>query len=223
MDLKRINILVESFRKDTIGAPRWAERSNAFEYPNQSIEIVVVLKLIRATQGLSALQLLCNAGLFIDMGSSLRGVNDCVEEVYFLLESYPGRTSGHVEQFVKNFFEGTVDGFLDSTTHQVQREKIRAACVRVLKGRHDDTTQKMLERIYRAFSGYIHAGYSNVMEVYNGAQDCFNLSGVPSEVVRKSWQEHFNLACNAVLMASAFAAQKFGKQSYCDAMMKDIR
>jgi hypothetical protein len=222
MDLNRIHILMESFRKEVLGAPTWVEGKHAFEYDQQSVVTVVVLKLIRAAQGLSTLRLLCRAGLFIDMGSSLRSVNDCIEEVYFLLESYPEKPSAHAEQFIKNFFEGTIDGYLGTTVHQVQRDKIRSARVRVLKGRHDDAMQKMLERIYKTFGGYTHAGYAHVMEVYNGGQDNFNLDGVPSEEVRSGWAEHFVLACNAVLMAGAFAAQKFGKQEYYEAMMKGI-
>jgi hypothetical protein len=220
MDLNRIHILMESFRKEVLGAPRWVASKHVFEYDKQSVETVVMLKLVRAAQGLSALQLLCRAGLFIDMGSSLRCVNDCIDEIYFLLETYPEKSSAHVEQFIKNFFEGTIDGYLDITTHQVQRDKIRSARVRVLKDRHDDAMQRLLERIYKAFCGYTHAGYANIMEVYNGSQDSFNLDGVPSEEVRRGWAEHFTLACSALLMAGVFAAQRFGKQEYYEVMMK---
>jgi hypothetical protein len=223
MELNRIHILIESLRKEVLGRPKWVADKDVFEYNEQSIATVVMLKLIRAAQGLSALRVLCRSGLFIDMGSSLRGVNDCAEEVYFLLETYPAKPSAHVEQFVKNFFEGTIDGYLDITTHQVQRDKIRNACVRVLKGSHDDATQKQFEHIYKAFCGYTHAGYANIMEVYNGSLDSFNLAGVPSDKVRKGWEEHFALVCNALLMAGAFAAQKFDKKEYYDAMMSDVK
>lgn len=222
MELNRIHILIESFRKEVIGGPGWVKDKHVFEYDQKSVVTVVLLKLIRAAQGLTALQLLCRAGLFIDMGSSLRGVNDCVEEVYFLLEAYPEKHSAHVERFIGNFFEGTIDGYLDVTTHQVQREKIRSARVRVLQGNHDDATQKLLERIYKTFSGYTHAGYAHILEIYNGGKDSFNLDGVPSDEVRKAWTEHFTLACNSVLMASAFAAQKFGMQDYYKAMMAGV-
>ena len=35
-------------------------------------------------------------------------MNDCVEEVYFLLEEFP-KTSGKVDKFVKAFFDSTID------------------------------------------------------------------------------------------------------------------
>jgi hypothetical protein len=222
MDLHRVHLLIESFRKEVLGAPAWVEDKHAFEYGRQSVETVVVLKLIRAAQGLSTLGLLCRAGLFIDMGSSLRGVNDCVDEIYFLLENYGEKPTAHVEQFIKNFFEGTIDGFLDTTTHQVPREKIRSARVRILKGSHDDAAQKLLERIYKTFSGYTHAGYAHIMEVYNGRLDNFNLSGVPVEKAHGGWSEHFVVACNSVLMAAAFAARKFGKEEIFEAMIKEV-
>lgn len=222
MDLNHIHILTERFRREILGAPTWIDAKYVFEYDQQSVATVVVLKLIRAAHGLSTLGLLCKVGLFIDMGSILRGVNDCVEEIYFLLESYPEKPSMHVEQFIENFFEGTIDGYLDIATHQVQRDKIRSACVRVLKGRHDSAMQQLLERIYKTFCGYTHAGYANIMEVYNGGQDSFNLGRVPSEKIRRAWAEHFVLACKAVLMAGAFVVQKFDKQEYYEAMTKGV-
>jgi hypothetical protein len=220
MDLDRAHILIESFRKELFGAPKWQEKKEAFEYEHKSIETVVILKLIRAAQGLTALDILCKAGLSIDLGASIRGIYDAVEEVYFLLESYPDKPSNHVEQFVQNFFENTADGYLDTTTHQVARDKIRNARVRILAGRHDDATQKLLERIYKTFCGYTHASYVHIMEIYNGQEDSFNLAGIPSVRKRRQWAEHVGLSCNAVLMAAAFTAQKRGKSHYFDAMME---
>lgn len=222
MELHRIHILIESFRKEMLGAPQWVASKQVFEYEEKSVETVVLLKLVRAAHGLSALQLLCRAGLFIDMGSSIRCLNDCIEEVFFLLESYPKKPSVHVEQFIKNFFEGTIDGYLDIPTHQVQRDKIRSAFVRVLKGGHDDAMQKLLVRVHQAFCGYTHASYAHIMEIYEGSQDCFDLDGVPSEGVRRGWAEHFELACSRLLGAGAFAAQKFGKPKYFEEMMRGV-
>jgi hypothetical protein len=71
MDLNRIHLLIESFRQEVLGAPEWVEDKGTFEYRQQSAVTVVILKLIRAAQGLSTLRLLCQAGLFIDMGSTL--------------------------------------------------------------------------------------------------------------------------------------------------------
>jgi hypothetical protein len=56
----------------------------------------------------------------------IRCVNDCVEEVYFLLEDFP-KTSRNVDQFVQSFFENTIDGYLSNETPAVPTKKIRSA------------------------------------------------------------------------------------------------
>lgn len=223
MDIALTQNLIEQLRRDVIGTPSWIEEKQVYEYTKQSLEVVVILKLVRATQGLAALHVLCGAGLFIDLGASIRSVNDSVEEIRFLLENYPAQPSGWAAQFVKAFFENTIDGYLDTETHQVPRDKIRSANVRLLRGAHDDTTQKILERIYKTFCGYTHANYAHIMEVYNGATDNFCLAGVPSLERREAWMQHVGLAANEVVMAAAFIAQKVGHDRIFSDLMKLVR
>jgi hypothetical protein len=96
--------LVERLRIEAIGTPEFILETQAYVYKEQSAKVVAVLKIIRATQGLSAMKLLCQSGLFIDFGVTIRCVNDCIDEVYFLLEDFP-KTSSNVDRFVKGFFE----------------------------------------------------------------------------------------------------------------------
>jgi hypothetical protein len=210
MNLDQLCTLAERLRKDAIGDPTWIAEKQAFEYQDHSAKVVAVLKLIRAAHGVNAMNLLCRSGLFIDFGAIIRCVNDCMEEVYFLLETFP-TTSGNVDKFVKAFFENTIDGYLLSTeTPTVLRNKIRSAMVRVLKGRHDDAMLKMTERIYKAFCGYVHANSAHIMEVYNGGTRDFNLAGVPSIQERQMRMEHIEIAANSVLHAAAFIAHTLG-------------
>lgn len=204
-DLDRLCVLVERLRKDAIGEPKMIEVKQVYEYQDHSTKVVAVLKLMRAAHGVNAMNLLCHCGFFIDLGVIVRCVNDCVEEVYFLLEKYP-TTSGNVDQFIKSFFESTIDGHLSNETPAVPRNKIRSAMVRVLKGRHDDVMLRITERIYKTFCGYVHANYAHLMEVYNGKSCDFNLAGVPSTQQRQIRMEHVELAANAVLYAAAFIA-----------------
>ena len=178
-NLNQLSILAERLRKDAIGDPKWIEEKQAYEYQDHSAKVVAVLKLIRAAHGVNATSLLCRSGLFIDFGAIIRCVNDCVEEVYFLLEEFP-KTSGKVDKFVKAFFYSTIDRFLSNKTPLVPRQKIRNAMIRILKDRHDDQMATMMNDIYKTFCGYIHADYAHIMEVYEGRSRNFNLAGVPS-------------------------------------------
>lgn len=111
MSLEKLNDLVERLRRITIGDPVWVPSKHVYEYPTPSLQVVVVLKLVRASQGIHSMALLCQAGQFADMGVMFRCVSDSVSEVEFLLETYP-QQSPHVEKFVKEFFSRTIDGHL---------------------------------------------------------------------------------------------------------------
>lgn len=208
-NLEQVYALIEKLRKQAIGQPQMIAEKQAYEYQEQSVKVVSVLKLVRATQSLRALFVLAQYGLFIDFGAIVRCLNDCVEDVYFLLEKYPEEPDGHVQKFVKGFFENTIDGFEKVETAAVERAKIRAAVVRYLKDRHDDATQKRLEKIYKAFCGYVHTNYAHVMEVYNGNTDSFNLGGVPSENETAKRLQFMPPMTEAVLFCAAFTAEKF--------------
>ena len=172
------------------------------------MKVVAVLKLIRAAHGVNAMNLLCRSGLFIDCGAIIRCVNDCMEEIYFLLETFP-TTSANVNQFVKSFFESTIDGYLSIETPTVPRNKIRSAMVRVLRGRHD--------------GGYVHADYAHIMEVYNGKACDFNLAGVPSTQQRQIRMEHIEVAAKAVLYAAAFIAHTLELKDVYHAIVQALR
>jgi hypothetical protein len=209
MNLDRLAILVERLRKEAISEPHWIKETGVYEYPDHSPKVVALLKLARAVHGVNAINLLCSAGLFIDFGVIIRCVNDCAEEVYFLLEEFP-KASANVDQFIKAFFESTIDGYLSSETPPVPRKKIRNAVARVLKCRHDEETRRIMENIYKTFCGYVHADYAHVMEVYNGATRAFNLGGVPSSQQRQIRMEHVELAAYSVLHAASFVAGTLG-------------
>jgi hypothetical protein len=205
--MKQVFALVERLRKEAIGEPSRIREKGAFEYQEQSAKVVAGLKLVRMAQGVAAMKLLCQSGLFVDCFTIARSVYDCEMEIYFLLETFPA-TSGNVEQFLANFFESTIDGFLAKRTPPVPTQKIKAAMVRVFKG--NEQFREMIDHIYKTFSGYVHANYSHVMQMYNGGARDFNLAGVPSAQQRSMNMERVDLATTSVLRAAAFIADRLG-------------
>jgi hypothetical protein len=208
-DLNRLSELVERLRKEAIGEPTWNEEKQVFEYSEHSEKVVVVLKIIRAVQGLHALDVLCSVGLFVDFGVIVRCVYDCVYEVHFLLENFP-EASGNTTQFVEIFFSSTIDGDLSHDTTAVPTKKIRNAMVRTLKGCDDEQMRAVIDRIYKTFCGYVHANYVHVMEMYNGGTKSFNLSGVPSQQQRRMRMAHVEEATKIVANTTAITAAAFG-------------
>ena len=221
MTRDQLRSAVQPLRKAAIGEPIWSEQKRVFEYLEHSAKVVAILKIARATQGIAALDLLCQHGLFIDMGAIIRCVNDCTSEVYFLLEEYP-QTSTHVDQFVKAFFESSIDGYLSTETPTVPTKKIRSAVVRTLKKRHDEQTSIIIQNIYKTFSGYVHANYAHIMEVYGGVPATFNLNGVPSRNQIMMRMEAVDLSANSVLHAATFAAQKLELTTLCRELVENL-
>jgi len=215
MELDRTHALVETLRKRAIGEPQWIAAKQVYEYQEQSRKVVAILKLVRAAQGLTAMLTLCKAGLFIDFGAAIRCVNDCLEEVYFLLETYPQEASSNVNKFVTAFFENTIDEYLSPKTPTVPRDKIRSAVARTLSGGQDEATQNSMKKIHLIFCGYIHANYAHIMEVYNVAEHNFNLAGVPSEKEKAMRMEYADVLSTSVLLCAAFVADRLN--------LKDIR
>ncbi len=206
VNLDQLAALVEKLRKEAIGEPLWIAGKDVFEYQDHSARVVAILKLIRTMHGVNAIDLLCRAGFFIDLGVIIRCVNDCISEIYFLLEDFPN-TSDNVDRFITAFFASTIDGYLSDKEPTVLTKKIRSSVVRVLKGVHDDAMRKLLERIFKTFSGYVHTNYAHTMEVYNGATCDFNVKGVPSIEQRVIRMEHVEVAAISVLHAAAFIAR----------------
>jgi hypothetical protein len=210
MDLNILSTLTERLRAESIGDPEWVESKRVFEYSTQSVEVVTVLKVVRAAQGVHALDLLCRSGLFIDMGAIYRCIDDCNSEVYFLLETYPIQSSD-VQRFVKAFFATTIDSDLSAKSEYVLTKKIHSAVARAITSMEQhESTQARLSRVYKTFCGYTHANYSNIMEVYGGTYPdlSFNVAGVPSVYQRDAHMEIVEQAYLSVLYALAFIAQK---------------
>jgi hypothetical protein len=215
----QVRIIAERLRLAAIGEPIWRAEKEVFEYSEQSAKVVAVLKLMRAVQSLAALEALCERGLFIDLGSIVRCLNDAVEDVYFLLEEYP-KTSGNVDKFTKAFFENTIDGYLEAETPTPTRDKVRNAQVRLVAGGHDDKLRKISERIYYAFCGYVHTNYAHTMEVYGGRTPSFNLAGVPSSEERARRLPQIELATTAVIHCAAFIAMRLDLKELFDEIRK---
>lgn len=221
MNLDLLKTLTERLRAESVGDPVWVESKRVFEYSDQSIEVVTVLKLVRAAQGIHALNLLCRSGLFVDVGAIYRCVGDCISEVYFLLENYPEQSS-NVKKFLKEFYSKTIDGHLSSGEEHVSTKKIHNAMIRSLTGSdQDERTKKSLTNVYKTFSGYTHAGYSHIMHMYGGPFPnlSFNISGIPSQEQKDMNMQLVIEAYKSVLYAIAYVARTFGlKELYRNVM-----
>ena len=145
------------------------------------------------------------------MGAIYRCVGDCEAEIYFLLEDYP-RQSSNVQKFLKEFFSKTIDGYLTTKEEPVQIKKIHSAMVRTLTcNEQDERVKQHITKIYKTFSGYTHAGYSHIMQMYGPLDSpTFNISGIESQSQRDMHMQLVVEAYKSLLYVMAHVANTLG-------------
>jgi hypothetical protein len=171
--------------------------------------------------GVHAMDALSRCGLFIDMGAIYRCVGDSISEVYFLLEHYPEQ-SATVEKFLTEFFSHTIDSDLSFSGDRVPQSKIHNAVIRCLPGKEQDAQlKKSLTNIFRTYSGYIHSGYANIMEMYGGPAPhlSFNISGIQSQEQQGIRTLTVVEAYRSVIFAIGHVAARFGREE----LFRDVR
>jgi len=85
----------------------------------------------------------------------------------------------------------------------------------------DERIKGHLTSIYKTFSGYTHAGYSHIMQMFGGSPQnmSFNISGISSQQQKDMHMELVLEAYKSVLHTIAHVSRTFGlKELNCDVM-----
>jgi hypothetical protein len=214
MNLEKLSLIAEDLREKIVGNPVWIKKKNVFEYEHNTLEVVVILKLLRGIQGIKAQEVLCKNGLFTDMGAIFRCVTDCSDEIYFMLEKYPEQ-SKDVNQFIKHFFEHTIDGVHEVKTNTVPKKKIHAAKVRMFsKFIENNNAHSLLKNIHKTFCGYTHANYSHIMQNFGGdfTRPSFNILGIPSDRQKMIQFQMVSLSYGSILLSMMLICRIFKQE-----------
>jgi hypothetical protein len=220
MSISLLQSFVSVLQERVIGSPKWNKKKQAFIYEDQSLEVVVVLKLVRAVQGISASKILCEHGLFIDFGATQRNIYEAIYEAYFLLDGIDNPSS-NVDKFIREFFSRTIDEHLTSEYHTVASKKILSGASRYMVDKEQQPHVRQLNLdIYKTFSGYIHSSYAHIMEMFGplGKEGTFNLSGIKHGKSIADRLQFIDASINACLYVTAYSALEFGE----DGLFLDI-
>jgi hypothetical protein len=189
--LKQIQDWLTLFEQKFIPAPKWHQGKQVYEYEKVTVENVAFLKAVRAVQSLRALEVLLEEGLFIDFCTIIRCITDCLNEIYFLLETYPEQ-SPNVVKFIHHFKESTIDQHLISEAYSIEAKKVHNSKARAISDSGEfGQAQEKIKRIHKSLSGYVHSNYSHVMQIYGGKSRHwkFQLSGVHNEEQKEGYSE----------------------------------
>jgi hypothetical protein len=189
----------------------------AFIYKSPTVKHVCFLKGIRIVSGLNALLVLLQAGYVTEMGVLIRTIGDCINDIYFLLEHFPD-TTPEVEKYISNFFNEDIDELniaedYDKKTHRTKARKIYASRARLLSEHINFAVcRDMVYEIYSAYSGYVHSGYPNIMEMYDGPPPYkFRLRGMKGTPRIRDWETIFIAFIRSATLVFGYMAEKYNK------------
>jgi hypothetical protein len=187
------------------GMPEW-------RHDEMSDLLLSYLKCVRSLSSLNAAVVLLRHGYVQEVGVLCRCVDEYCEDVLFLATPLGenGSVSQNQTRFVEEFFqeEFSADerGELESVPrHRVPRDKVRAAIARIEGlGINPHDAGRVFRTLGKAFSGYVHAAYVHIMELYGGpalGRAKFHVRGMLGTPRIAEWQA--NLSHNAYRFAIA--------------------
>ena len=184
-----------------------------WRYENLSESLACFLKGIKTVSTLNASMVLLRAGYTQEIGALCRMFDDYCNEIIFLLLPQNGESFSKEQiQFLNDFFQEEFDkpkSPLSSTQKRVNVpvRKIHATFGKVAKTElNPSDAQELLRTKHQAFSGYVHAAYPHIMEMFGGAQP--HLNGMLGTPRIDEWRDQLIRCVYTALMVTVFVARK---------------
>lgn len=192
------------------------EKMHAFRYEEKTVHQAMVQKLARMVSTLAAARLLLNNGFLQEQASMQRILDEIVEDVYFLAFGF---LRGDHEcklhrQYLDDFYQEEFDAETAIKSSQkrrtIPRRKIQAYLARNSFSPFDPSSgQEILRTLSKLHSGFIHAASPQLMEMYGGKPERFQMRGIKGNYIFDEskwtlWNYFYRGVCVCALSAKAF-------------------
>ncbi|MES2308381.1 MAG: hypothetical protein V4507_05930 [Verrucomicrobiota bacterium] len=204
--LKVFEDFISEFEKG-IGSPDWKDFT--MEYDKVMLKHLVFLKLVKMTSFYNAAFLLARNGFVTECYNLLRSAIECVLAIHFVIEKYPNTTDA-VGRYLGHFRSTSLlEPERAAKADSVQIKTILEAYARGLAP-NEQEADKSIKKIYDVFSGYVHANYPHIMEIYGGKNGNwkFHTQGVAGIEKREECQMMLKEILQFGWMAFAFSSRK---------------
>lgn len=188
-----------------------------FRHPQYSDSLLSYLKGVKLVSTLNAAMILYAHGYVQEIGALCRMADDYCNEILFLVkplgENGPSKDQLRMfEDFFKEEFE-IPDNPLASPQDRdnVPRRKINAAFGKLVSDElnpHD--AQNVLNTIHKAFSGFVHGAYPQIMEMYGGNPPHFHMTGMLGTPRMAEWERQLVTYVYRAIMTAELNAMKLG-------------
>ena len=188
----------------------------AFRYENKTIEAAIVQKCARLASGLNASLVLLQSGYVQELGALFRMLDEYNEDILFLCQAIQkGKITDLHKKYLTAFYQEEFDNpnntFLSTQNRSIiPRKKIRAAISRIPEQDLNPSDFQELHRtISQAYSGYVHAASTHVMEMYGGNPPKFHVTGMLgtpriAEFTKNIWDYFYRGLITITIVSRAF-------------------
>lgn len=224
------NVIERAFRQieDTVPPPAFVTRGSyqVFRYENETAEVAVVQKCARLVSGLNASLLLLRTGYVQELGALFRMLDEFSEDILFLCQAIrAGETTELHKKYLKLFYQEELDNpdnaFLSTQNRPtIPRKKIHAAISRIPEQELNPSDNQELHRtLSQAYSGYVHAASTHVMEMYGGNPPRFHVLGMIgtpriAEFTKNTWDYFYRGLIAIMMVALTFKQESLLHQLY---------
>jgi hypothetical protein len=207
-------ILLFDKLESIVEKPRLIERSGIlqFRYLNKDIQTLCLIKSGRIISSLNAIIFLFEKGFVLEIGVLIRTIKECIADLSFLLENYPGKPftksqKQYIDEFYKEEFDDPSNPVETIRKHnRVNTNKIHSSYARNInelwKNIKDEKVKKKLKiitnpynhqkattSILQVFSGYVHFSYTQSMEIIGGSPPDYHLKGFNNTPKIQEWKD----------------------------------
>jgi hypothetical protein len=207
-----------------IPVPRGGEGRVVFKFKDQTAEQAIIQKLARFINGLRAARLLLDAGYLQESSVIQRTLDEFAEDIMFLglavTSGYQGDTlNRYLDSFYADDFANSDDPMdsIKSRQTRVSRKDIRKA-IDECSAKHSEKSglpvkpaTDPLRVVGKIFSGFVHGGSPQIMDLYGGRPPHFHLQGMAGtpfmDVHAESfWSQFYRCGQSFAIAALAFGA-----------------
>lgn len=185
-------------------------------HPQQSDSLLCYLKGVKLISTLNAALVLFRHGYAQEIGALCRMADDFCYEIMFFVkplgEGGPSKDQQRMfDDFFREEFENPDDPLGSSQERDnVPRRKINAAFGQIAKDElnpHD--AQNTLSTIHKAFSGFVHGAYPQIMEMYGGNPPHFHMKGMLGTPRIVEWEDQLVTYVYRAIMTAELVCRKW--------------
>jgi len=159
---------------------------------------------------------LLRTGHVQELGALFRMLDEFNEDILFLCQ---GLRSGEITKLHKDYLKGFYQDEFDvpnsplaskQNRPMIPRKKIHAANSRISEQELNESDNKELHRtLSKAYSGYVHAASTHIMEMYGGNPGKYHLSGMIGtpridEFTNNAWDYFYRGLLSFMMVALTF-------------------